>query len=116
MTTPSSITIKIDFGPERIAGFTSNVSLQGDIPTPFSAGGLSSGISGQPADTLPTPFDNPAQSVAALHGQPPAPSSGLTGLTDSAGSVPSPAMDSDAKMLNEDALPRPETIPDSAKK
>jgi hypothetical protein len=111
---PSSITIKIDFGPENVTGTTNNVSLQGDIPTPFSLGGLSSATLGQSAATLPTPFDNPPQSVAVVNDQAPTPLSGTAGQADLTAPVPSPNISPAGSMGNEDEVPQ--DVHDSGKK
>jgi hypothetical protein len=90
---PSSITIKIEFGPESVAGNMNNVSLQGDIPTPFFSGELSSAALGKSADALPTPFDNAAQGMAFVNEQAPIPSSVTVGLVDVTAPAPSPDME-----------------------
>lgn len=97
---PTSITINIDFASENAAAATrNNVSLNGDAPTPFSAGGVSSSASGQSAYALPTPFANAAQSLGqADSAAPPAPSptfapGGSMGSANNAslqGDVPTP--------------------------
>jgi hypothetical protein len=99
---PSSVTVKIDFGPESVTGTTNNVSLQGDIPTPFSLGGVSSATLGQSAHALPTPFDNPAQNIAAVNDQAPTPLSGTVGRADLIAPVPSPNINPDGSMGKEE--------------
>jgi hypothetical protein len=74
---PSSITIKIDYGPESVAGADTSVSSSSGAPTPFSPGGLSSPATGQSADVLPTPFANAAQNVGDVGLAAPAPSPSL---------------------------------------
>ena len=104
---PSSVTVKIDFGPESVTGTANNVSLQGDIPTPFSLGGVSSATLGQSVAALPTPFDNPAQSIAAVNDQVPTPLSGIVDHADlTTPPVPSPNIDQAGSIGKEDAVPQ----------
>lgn len=112
----SSITIRIDFGPESVTGTTNNVSSQGDIPTPFTSGGFSFAAIGQSADELPTPFDNPELRMAVVHDQAPTPFSGTVDYADLTAPVPSPKLDPVRNTGMEDAVTQTEGVPSPGKK
>jgi len=116
---PPSITIKIDFGSENVTGTTNNVSLQGNIPTPFGSlsvvSGATLGQSGS-GDAAPTPFGNLSQGLGGGNDQTPTPFSGGAGLIDLTGSVPSPSMEPVGNIGKEDEAAQPEDAPGSSKK
>jgi hypothetical protein len=63
--------------PGGSASLASDSSGLGDVPTPFSAGGLLPPGAGQPSGMIPTPFDSPAQGMAQAELGAPAPSPSL---------------------------------------
>lgn len=93
--TPLSITIKLDFGAENAAGTKSTMSLEGNVPTPYTLSEFSSSASGNASAALPTPFGGTAQQSGQVNSAVPAPSPNL-GSAGSMGAASNASMQGDA--------------------
>ena len=104
---PSSITIKLDFGSEPGSANVGSLSVQGDLPTPV---GFNAAALAQAEGAVPTPLDGLVQ-VAGLQDQAPTPFSGLGALAEiGMPPVPSPEMTEAITVGKEATPPRPEDL------
>jgi hypothetical protein len=88
--TPSSITIRIDFGAEGVGSAgSSGVAVSGGVPTPSDSGGAAAGATAQGGGVAPTPFDHGGQMLVQAEAVVPAPSPTLVpaGVATSSGGV-----------------------------
>jgi len=94
--------------PGGTAGWASDSSDLGDVPTPFSAGGLLPQGAGQPIGMVPTPMDSVHGSSLTGDQAPTAGSMGQAGGTPPSGMVPTPVDSVYGSSVTGDQAPTPD--------